>query len=463
MNFPLLLSSDISVPLYKRLATALVEAIDSHRLENGSALPSTRDLARELGLSRATAVRAYEELARLGYLTSQPGGKTYVQTRIGTVQDLRRKDAETGNLHLSQFAKSLSEITILRAAAPDVQKLNFGAPPSWALPADKWKQILMRHCARLNLESIEYMPDVFGYQELRKAIANYLKRRHGVLCSSDRVVTFANSEAPLLLLSQLLIDQGDTVVLEDPGHVGARNLFSLRGARLLPIPIDEDGLIVDEIEARSAENIKVIYITPGYQDPTGVRLSIARRHHLLRIARERNITIIEDAWDSEHTFLQPHLPALQSLDQNVFFVYSFWKALYPLSMAACMVVPPPVIDVFRKAKFTTEAISPHLEQHTLADLISSGALERQLKTITKQLILRRQATIEKLISIFKRFIEIPKQSAAYHLTVRILSPLKEAEIIRYGAEHGLTMVSTREFYVQPDRHNHREFIIFFAS
>src|SRR5277367_3331448 len=186
MNFPLLISSETSIPLYKRLATALVEAIDSSRVENGSALPSTRDLARELGLSRATAVRAYEELMRLGYLTSQPGGKTYVSARMGPVQGVQQKERQSHfNHHLSQYAKSLSEITILRAAAPEIHKLNWGAPPSWALPAEKWKQILMRHCARLNVEAIEYMPDIFGYLVLRKAIANFLKRRHGVSCTSD--------------------------------------------------------------------------------------------------------------------------------------------------------------------------------------------------------------------------------------------------------------------------------------
>jgi len=466
MNLPLIISKDQKISLRRRLEAALIEAIESNRVVSGAPLPSSRELATATGISRATVVRVYEELVRIGYLESHPGGKTYVKESPFPSTESRDtgSESEVDDNQLSGFGQHLLEIDLARGSSADQPTLFYGAPPKWALPLNDWKLILRKNCVALDPSQFEYLPHPFGSVALRSTVAQYLNRTHGLVCSPDQVVISTNSQSPLNFISQLFIKTGDTAIVESPGHIGARNIFTACGANVRAVPIDDEGLNIEALKECIDETVKIIYVTPSFHDPTGVSMSLDRRRQLIQLADTHNIILIEDAWDSDHSYISPHLPGLQSIapQNSIFFIYSFWKVLYPLSMVGVLVVPPRFVELFLKAKWLMDGINPVLEHYTLAELIEEGHLERHLKTVKRQLKVQRQNLLEVLVSAFRSSIHLPKQSSAYWLTARFDPALVEQSLFETVAEMGLKIVSTKCFYPDPADYPVGEFIIPFA-
>jgi GntR family transcriptional regulator/MocR family aminotransferase len=468
MNLPLVLSKDTKVPLHARLEASLIYAIQQGRILTGTALPSSRELSASMGISRPTVVRAYEELVRTGYLETRPGGKTYVARQWAGAEsrDNFANILPIGpSVHrLGAIGQRLGALDLLRGAAADQPQLNFGAPPQWALPLHGWKQILKRNCANLDPAQFELAPHPFGHTALREVTADYLKRRQSVDCRMEQVIMFASSQSPLFFVSELFIEPGDNVILENPGSISARNTFQACGARLLAAPVDEEGISIEAVEQFAKERIKLIYITPKFHDPTGVCMSTERRSKLIEIAQQHDILIVEDAWDSDFCYISPNPPALQSSSpQNIFYIHSFWKTLYPLSTAACLVVPNQFIKVFETAKSLIDGINPVLEHYTLAEFIGAGHLERHLKSVTRQLREQRQNLIEDLIIAFGSAVSLPKQSAAFWLSVKLDREVPAAGLVDLARAQGVTMISTQAFYIDAASAPAQEFLIPFLE
>jgi GntR family transcriptional regulator/MocR family aminotransferase len=469
MNLPLILSTDKKISLHARLGASLITAIQQGRITAGTALPSSRELAVSMGISRPTVVRAYEELVRTGYLETRPGGKTYVASQWSAranVDGLEKAipTAQSGTTGLGAIGRRLGALELHRGAAADQPQLNFGAPPQWALPLHSWKQILKRNCANLDPAQFELAPHPFGHTALREVTADYLRRRQGVDCSMDQVIMFASSQSPLFFVAELFIEPGDNVIVENPGPVGARNTFQACGARLLAAPVDDEGISVEAVEQFAREKIKLIYITPKFHDPTGVCMSSSRRAQLIEVAQRHDILVVEDAWDSDYCYISPDPQALQNAAaENVFYIHSFWKTLYPLSTAACLVVPKQYIETFEKAKSLIDGINPVLEHYTLAEFIGAGHLERHLKTVTRQLSEQRQSLIEDLVTAFGPAVSLPKQSAAFWLSARLDPLVAGANLLSTARSHGVNMASTRAFYVDAATSPGHEFLISFAD
>jgi GntR family transcriptional regulator/MocR family aminotransferase len=328
MNLPLIISKDDKVPLRRRLGTALIEAIESNRLVRGASLPSSRELATSTGISRATVVRVYEELVRTGYLESRGGGKTYVKESSLPSTQGHNAAADKGldDKHVNSFARHLLEIDLSKGSSADQPTLFYGAPPKWALPLNDWKLILRKNCATLDPSQFEYLPHPFGSVALRSAVAQYLNRTHGLVCSPDQVLIFTNSQSPLNFIAQLFINKGDTAIVESPGHVGARNIFTACGANLRAVPIDDQGICIETLKGCIDKTVKVIYVTPSFHDPTGISMSLDRRRQLVQLAQTHNILLVEDAWDSDHSFISPHLPALKSIAKLHLFHLQFLES-----------------------------------------------------------------------------------------------------------------------------------------
>lgn len=431
-------------------------------------MPSSRELAVSMGISRPTVVRAYEELVRTGYLETRPGGKTYVAGQMPEQQNALEAQPivqkASSALALGAIGRRLGTLDLHRGAAADQPQLNFGAPPQWALPLHGWKQILKRNCANLDPTQFELAPHPFGHRALREVTADYLKRRQGVNCSLDQVIMFAGSQSPLFFVSELFIEPGDNVIVENPGPIGARNTFLACGARLLAAPVDDEGISTAAVEELASEKIKLIYVTPKFHDPTGVCMSSARRAQLIELAQRHDILIVEDAWDSDYCYISPNPPALQnSLPENIFYIYSFWKTLYPLSTAACLVVPEQYTKLFETAKSLIDGINPVLEHYTLAEFIGDGHLERHLKTVTRQLAQQRQNMIEDLVSTFGTAVSLPKQSAAFWLSARIDTVSPAAGLLTKAKSAGVNMISTRAFYAEAILPTDHQFLISFTE
>ncbi|MDR3613094.1 MAG: PLP-dependent aminotransferase family protein [Candidatus Obscuribacterales bacterium] len=463
---PIKISNDAEIAIYKRLASALEVAIAEGLLEPGAVMASSRELASSTGLSRATVVRAYELLFRSGHLIARAGGKTYIseslrQIALPSVDEISRTYDLPENI--STFGKRLS--TFDWTPNVNARFLNYGGPPLWALPQAKWKYLLSKVCSELDPVAINYGRHPFGDDSIRESIVNFLRRRKGIQCKAEQLITFTDSGSPLVYISRMLVNEGDVVVVEDPCRLGARDTLLSHGARLIAVPVDDNGIRTDIIKNYLHEHeIKMIYVSPSFHDPLGFNMSMQRRSELLELANEHNIAIVEDAWESDYSYITPNYPTLYSLSpkENIFYIYSFWKLFYPVSMASCLVVPPEFIRPFMATKLQANEVSSVIEQRTIAEFIDSGHLEKHIKNIRKSLIVKRQAMIEKLTRLFGKSLKIKKQSAAFWLTVEFRDHSIVEEMLALAVENGIKFVSTAPYYAD-GKGSQLEFLVPFAD
>ena len=280
------------------------------------------------------------------------------------------------------------------------------------------------------------------------------------------MIAFHESQSGLYHISHVLLDEGDIVVVEDPCPVNARNIFLAKGCQIISVPVDENGLNVEILNdlIPAQERVKMIYVTPTFQDPTGVCMSMARRQKLIAFAKHHKAAIVEDTWDGNHNYIKNIPPPLYALSQdaNVFYICSFWKVLYPLSMVSCLVIPQRFEPYFRQTKKIAVEASPGIE-NTLQEFIDAGHLEKHLKASVRALIPIRQKVIETLLVGYGRAVTIRKQSGAYWLTVQFDSGMSTDELQAKAHELGLVLQSTERYYSTPENAPKNEFVVPFAS
>jgi GntR family transcriptional regulator / MocR family aminotransferase len=468
MDFPIVLDSKAAEPLFIQLSKALKERIVSGSLAPGVALPPSRALADSLSVSRGTVVKAYDDLIAQGYLESLTGSSTFVSKR-GQVDreahseaDWQRNANTPSKFQLSDEARKLMEMSVSEGTAGFQPELNYGAPPSDFLPLPQWKEVLTAQCRKQQLHHFDNTPETLGSYKLRVEIATHLSRSKGLNCQPEQVIVFPGPQRALANVAKILINPDDAVVVENPGFGGGRDTFNDRGARLIPVSIDQDGINVDRLNALDAR-VKLAYVSPSFHDPTGTIMSLERRLALLEWASMRDVILVEDGWDSDYVYTNPPLPSIQGLDNEsrVIYLYSFWKVLYPLTAVGCAVVPLSLVPVFDRIKFLTERQSPVLEHQALAEFLQTGALSRHIKKTKVQYDQRRKTLIESLYRLFKTHVEIPRQSAGLHLCVRFAPYLIRRALIECMREAGFHISSTRAYYTNAARDD--EFLIPFAG
>lgn len=455
MEFAIALDFESNVPLHRQLYEAFRQLILSGKLLPKQRLPSTRTLAKSLAISRATAVQSYEQLISEGYLQTVGGAGTYVCDRLP--EDLlHSKPIEqtkiyctANNPNLSTYGASL--ITDAPLYSPRLAKpieFRYGQPALDAFPLNLWRQLISRHCRHDRL-MLDYANDSLGYQPLREAIARYLIQSRAVQCNADQVLIVSGSQQALDLVSRVVIDRGNGIAVEDPGYLGARHVFLSQGAKLYPLPVDRSGMLVEKLSQHSP-HIKLVYVTPSHQFPTGAVLSLSRRLELLAWAEQAGVLIIEDDYDSEFRYEGRPIPALQGLDRtgSVVYIGTFSKVLFPSLRIAYLVVPPRLVNVFARAKWLADRQSPLLEQYVLADFINEGHLERHIRRMKALYDGRRQAIVRSLITYFGDRVTILGENAGMHLMVRLSTNLSDRIIIERAAGVGVGLVSARQYYLE---------------
>lgn len=456
MEFAIALDLESNVPLHRQVYEAFRQLILSGKLSPKQRLPSTRTLAKSLAISRATAVQSYEQLISEGYLQTVGGAGTYVcdflpedllhpkpieQSKIYCTAD---------NLSLSTYGSSL--ITDAPLYSPRLAKpieFRYGQPALDAFPLKLWRQLISRHCRQSDRLMLDYATDSLGYQPLREAIARYLIQSRAVQCNADQVLIVSGSQQALNLVSRVAIDRGDGIALEDPGYLGARHVFLSQGAKLYPLPVDRSGMLVEKLSQHSP-HIKLVYVTPSHQFPTGAVLSLSRRLELLAWAEQAGGLIIEDDYDSEFRYEGRPIPALQGLDRtsSVVYIGTFSKVLFPSLRIAYLVVPPRLVNVFARAKWLADRQSPLLEQYVLADFINEGHLERHIRRMKALYDGRRQTLVRSLITYLGDRVTIMGENAGMHLMVRLSTNLSDRTLIERAAGVGVGLVSARQYYLE---------------
>jgi len=476
MELAITLNHKSASPLHRQLYEELRLAILARRLRPGERVPSTRALAASLKLSRATVTQSYEQLVSEGYLQAVVGSGTTVCAqlpddllRTAPVKALKAA-AETRRaapVKLSHYGASLDNSLPLEALEPELP-INFksGRPALEEFPMREWRRLLLRHCRAGKAELLDYAPNLRGTPALRKAISDYLARSRAVRCTPEQVIIVNGSQQAIDLLTKVLIDRGDAVAVENPGYLGARRAFLAQGAKLLPIPVDENGIVVERLEAKSgsgAQRAKLIYVTPSHQFPTGAVLPLARRLELIRWAEKTGAVIVEDDYDSEFRYGSRPIPALQGLAEgaNVIYVGTFSKVLFPALRIGYVVVPDALARVFARARWLADRQTPTLEQAALTDFIVEGHLERHLRRMRTMYDNRRRALVRALKTHFDVRARILGENAGMHLTVRLRTRLHDDEVMRRAAEAGVGLVSARIYYLGAAPAN--EFVLGYAG
>ncbi|MBC7929502.1 MAG: PLP-dependent aminotransferase family protein [Rubrivivax sp.] len=457
MDFPLTLDDANGQPLYRQLCEELRRSILTGRLQPGQRVPSTRALARTLGISRATTALSYEELISEGYLEAARGSGTFV-CRLLPDALLRAAPVEAGKGYASKAAPRLSAFGAGLTAA--VQPKPPGAkgvisfarhrPDYTRLPLRQWNRLLARHARSAPRAVFDDVYNPLGHRPLRESIARYLTRARAARCDPEQVIICAGSQQAIDLTSRVLVDRGDTVALEDPCYVGARQIFQAQGAKLLPVPVDDSGMVVAWLDCRAGSEAKLVYVTPSHQYPKGTLLSLPRRLELLAWAARNDAFIIEDDYDSEYRYCGRPVPALQGLDRGgrVIYAGTFSKVLFPALRIGYLIAPPSLVEVLGRAKMLADRQSPMLEQYVLADFIEEGHLERHVRRMRTLYGNRRRALVSALTKYFDGRVEVTGQSAGMHLLARLRTGLDDEEVVARARAANVEVMSAREFYLR---------------
>lgn len=398
-------ASDLA--LYRQLYDNLREAILSGRLGAGTQLPATRTLADDLNVSRNTVITAYEQLMAEGYLEGKIGAGTYVTRDLpDELLQVRAEQAHTlppagtrqaSSALLSRRGAVMATTAVTHARHEEGPRpFRAGLPALDELPFKVWGRLLARRWRTLSPAVLSYGPAA-GYQPLREAIAAYLGAARGIRCRPDQVIILAGAQQAIDLAARLLLNPGDAVWLEDPGYLGARGALLAAGARLVPVPVDDQGLNLEAGLQQEAE-ARMVYVSPSHQYPLGVTMSLARRLALLQWAAQANAWILEDDYDSEYRYAGRPLAALQGLDSTgrVIYIGTFSKVLFPGLRLGYMVVPPDLVAAFTQARALTDRGSAWLDQAVLADFIVEGHFARHIRRM-RALYAERQALLVDLV------------------------------------------------------------------
>jgi GntR family transcriptional regulator/MocR family aminotransferase len=364
------------VTLQDQLARQIKELIQRGTVSPGEALPSTRELAAEMKVSRNTAVYAYDRLLSEGYLESFSRSGVFVSSSISLSKHSKwptRSRGTPGRARLPVLSAPLAPPSPFRPCQPDVG----------LFPLLMWNRLRGRVLRNEGRNILHYQaPCVPGLPALRQNVATYLRDNRGVHCEWRQVVITSGSQQALFILARLLLQPRDEVYVEDPGYIEARQAWHHAGARVVPGPVDDQGL---RLPQRHAGKFALIYTTPSRQFPTGVSLSLARRLALIDFAGTTKSWIIEDDYDSELRYSAPPLPSLQSLDHcgRVIYVGTFSKLLFPSLRLGYVVVPESLLDGFIEIKHLIDDHLPLIDQATLALFLESGAFYSHIRRCRK--------------------------------------------------------------------------------
>ncbi len=418
-------------------------------------MPSTRALAAERGLSRATVTLVYEQLAADGFIETRTGAASRVAAGVTAADSARRhamRPAVTQRPlgRLSSIGERISTFPIPQASGNKTGEIDFvyGPLAGSDFPMLAWMKAL-RAVERQRSRRLEY-EDPRGSLALRKALQSHLSQTRGLACSVEQLVIVNGSQQALDLCARLLVNPGDGVVVENPGYRMAHRVFEAYGAKLLGVDVDEQGLVTDRLIALGS--VQLAYVTPTHQFPLGSFLTIARRRQFLTWAHERKAWVIEDDYDSEYRYSVRPEATLLSLDTQgcVIHVGTFSKTLSPQLRLGYMVLPPALVGTFAEAKRLSDRHAATGVQRALDLLLEDGSSERHVRRIRRHQQDRQRALIHALQVHLGDQIEVQGAASGLHLVVwfRRLPTSAESALVRAAREQGVCVYPVGPLYLR---------------
>lgn len=413
MQLPLQLQRSTGETLQSQIFSQVRGLILSRRLRSGAAVPSTRELSRQLGLARNTVLLAYNRLITEGYLETHPTSGTFVSRRLPEESLILRTPARKHNTVTLRNAANTQtppqrpaklrfkgrRHTVFTDSNRNIAiDFKVGRPDPDSFPRKQWRKLMLENLARGRSNLTEYN-DPAGLWGLRQAVVDHLGPARGIATSAENALITAGTQEALNIVARLFIGPDTRAVVEYPCYQGAAYLFESYGAELVPIPIDSEGITVASLPSK---DISLAYLTPSHQYPLGCTLSLERRIKLLEWASEQDIYLIEDDYDSDFRHHGSPLTALKGLDHmdHVIYLGTFSKSIGASLRLGYMALPNDLVGPARDVKTLLNNSQPWLEQAVMADFIGSGAFSNHLRRIRQTYLKRRDHLVAALRHYF---------------------------------------------------------------
>lgn len=443
-------------PLYRQLYDGFREAILEGRLRAGQRVPSTRSLAAELRISRLPLLNAFDQLVAEGFFESRVGAGTVVAPRVpGNAAPLPRSKLRAAAARQGRRAVSRDTGLVLRTEG-DPWLRGWGAfrvsqPAVDHFPFEIWSRLVGRRGREGR--GAPASPDMgygdpMGHRPFREAVAAYLRTARSVRCEADQIMVVSGSQQALSLTARVLLDAGSPVWVEEPGYGGARDVLRLRGARLVPVPVDDEGLNVTT-GVRRSPRARAAYVTPSHQYPLGMTMSASRRLQLLDWARRSGSWIIEDDYDSEYRYGGPPISSLQGLDRDsrVVYIGTFSKVLFPALRLGYIVIPADLVGHFAAVREATDIFPPTFAQTVLADFIREGHFARHLRKMRARYRERRAALVGAIEQELGDTLQVLGAEAGMHLAATLPKGPRDRDVAARAADRGLWAMPLSSCYL----------------
>ena len=423
--------------LEKQFVQAVREAIGSGRLRPGMRLPSSRRFAAELQVNRNTVVQALYQLVAEGYLTSHPGSGTFVSATIPRAAPSTR----TAPTPLLQQLPPLPEPAI-PARFGGALAGGICQPSTATFPLAHWRKAWQQ--ATRHVPSPQY-GDPAGEPGLRAAVADYLAHARGLRCSPDDLLITSGATQGFALVAQALLAPGMVVACEEPGYPLARQVFAHYAARLLLVPVDQQGLCVEHLPEGPLAP-RLVYVTPSHQFPLGVRLSAARRMALLEWATRQDAFILEDDYDSEFRYDAPPLPPLASLESTgrVIYVGTFSKALSP-NLRIGYVLAPLLRERLRRLKCWMDYHPNTPVQLALEPFLKEGYFAQHLRRM-RRLYAEKRAVLVQALAPVQAVASVRGLEAGLHAFVECAAQVPIEPLVHHCLSQGILLMDLRRYY-----------------
>jgi GntR family transcriptional regulator / MocR family aminotransferase len=428
------LDKQSQTPLYVQLYEYFKREIEEQKILAGMKLPSIRQLSLHLKVSRNTVETAYHQLIAEGYVESKPKSGLHV-LEINLIYDPPKSPQQKATENNSRQKSSTS----IDFQYGDIEMEKF--------PMREWRRCLVDAVDFTNTSFFTY-GDKKGHPGLREEIANYLFQARGVDCEAEDIVLCAGTQQSVQLLCQLLDLSNQKVAIENPGYGGVRYVFEKQKCKVIPISLDSDGVVMDEVESSQA---KALYLTPSHQFPLGMVLSISKRMKLLQWASREDCYLIEDDYDSEFRYQGQPIPSLKSLDHQdrVIYLGTFSKAFLPATRVSYIVLPKELMDQYNKEfSFLNQSVSP-LIQEALYLFMKNGHFAKHIRKMRKTYQDKHKKLIESLHKYFGDQVTIIGQRAGLHLLIQLQNK-DISKLILKASKAGVTVYPTNTFWINSE-------------
>lgn len=448
MQLQLSLDPAAAIPLYIQLYQQLKAAIEQIRLPAGARLPSIRKLAITLGISKTTVEKAYQQLVSEGYIDSRERSRYIVNTIAADCSQQRPLQPPVA---ISSLETVDAQIRYdLASGEMDAAGFDFML----------WKRCINK--VFVDKERLLSYGNNAGEIELRQQIAAYLYQSRGVTAAWQQIIIGAGGQNLLHTVASLLQTEHHQIAFEDPGFKTGRQLMADHDFISVPLQLNPDGL---DVRGLYRQAVRLVYVSPSHQFPTGQVMTIGQRNQLLHWADQTGGLIIEDDYDSEFRYQGRPIPALKGLDrgQHVIYLGSFSKVLPPSIRISYMILPDDLLRRYQQQSFLYKQTASSVEQLALARYMAEGQFERQIRRLRKHYQEKGQQFFQTLTQIFGDRIVVNQTDSGIYTIIQVNSALNSAQLVERALKAGCRVIAAEEFYLQPPVSQRPQIMLYFSK